>query len=184
GPFAAASPRRIDLPGGYAIYAYAELRQILRQSLGEPDDAVLGSRDMRAVLEPQQRGDAGEGDDASVARPLERGKTRLGEDECAVQIGGKGAAPVREADFIEMDVLPERGIEHENVEAAETVQHRIDHRLHLAGVRDIRGVGLAIRTQRPDLIDDAARLVDIRARVHCHSGAARGEGQRNRASDI
>src|SRR5688572_5477462 len=101
---------------------------------------------MRAVLEAQQRGDTGEGDDTPVARQLERGQAGLGEDKCAVQIGGKDAAPVREADLIERWVLAESGIEHEDVEATETFQYCIDHCLYLGGLRDVSDVGLAICT--------------------------------------
>ena len=74
-----------------------------------------------------------------------------------------------------MHVLANSGIEHQDVEAAETFQYRIDHGLYLSGLGDVSGVGLAIRTQRLDLIDDAACLLDIRARVHRHFSTARGQ---------
>src|SRR5690348_668301 len=67
GPVFSARSRRIDLTRGYAVHTNTELREILSERFRQPDDTVFRSRDVRAVLQTQQRSHAGEQDDAAVA---------------------------------------------------------------------------------------------------------------------
>ena len=72
-----------------------------------------------------------------------------------------------------MHVLAYRCVEHQHVEAAKTLEHRINHGAHLRGVGHIRGVGLGVRAQCLDLAHHTTRLFHIRTRVDRHLGAAR-----------
>src|SRR5689334_5530603 len=67
GQFMAGRARSVNLSGRDAVDAYTKLGEVLRQRFGQADDAMFGSRDVRSVLEAEQRGDAGEVDYAAIA---------------------------------------------------------------------------------------------------------------------
>ena len=174
----------IDQPGRHAVDGDRRVGQLMRQRPREPAERGLGRHHVGAVGRPGVRRHAADVDHAAGTALAQVRQRRLRAMERAVDADRVGSLPVGIAQRVEWRLQADRRVVDDDVQAAEALRDRRDHRVDLGALGHVGERQQRLAAASEDLVDHGLALLPAGAHVDRDLRARVGQRQRDGAPDV